>query len=105
MWLNDSLSKPLSQSKIVCGASYLIDQISMCLGARLGSLELIMEPRIDFRGFFMMFDYSFLESILVFRNEFGRSEKFLFSVRITFKKTTKHKSLYLKINSDKIHSI
>ena len=64
-------------------------------------------------------DFEALESIVVFqqhiwlytlkinfasRIDFGRSEKFLLSVRITFRKTTKYKSLYLKINFNKINS-
>ena len=47
----------------------------------------------------MMFGYLLSESILISRIDSGRSENFLLSVKITFKKTTKYKLLYLKINS------
>ena len=47
----------------------------------------------------MVFDYSLLKSILASRIDFEISEKILLYVRITFKGTTKYKSLYLKINS------
>ena len=66
--------------------------IIACLGARLPPPEL-------------MFGYSLSESILTSRIDSGRSENLFLFVRITFKKTTKHKSLYLKINSNQINSI
>ena len=47
-----------------------------------------------------MFGYPLLESILISRINSERSENFLLSIRITFKGTTKHKLLYLKINSN-----
>ena len=53
----------------------------------------------------MMFDFSFPESILEARIDYEKSENFLLFARITFKGTTKYKSLYLRINSNKIHSI
>ena len=43
------------------------------------------------------------KSIQASRIDFGRSENFLLSVRIIFKGITKYKSLYLKINSNKIN--
>ena len=52
-----------------------------------------------------MFGFKKSKSILVSRIDSERSEYFLRSVRITFRGTTKHKSLYLKINSNKINSI
>ena len=51
-----------------------------------------------------MFDLIKLKSILISRINFGRSEIFLFYIRITFRRTTKYKSLYLKINSNQINS-
>ena len=53
----------------------------------------------------MMFGFSLPKSILTSRIDYERSKIFLLSVRVTFKKTTKYKLLYLKINSNKINSI
>ena len=51
-----------------------------------------------------MFGLSRPKSIFISRIDYGRSENILLSIRITFKKTTKHKSLYLKINFNQINS-
>ena len=75
----------------------------MCVWNAVGRFE------IDFGGqnrlcrVFVLFDYSLSESIIVSRINSGRSKKILLSVRITFKRTTKHKSLYLKINYNQIN--
>ena len=45
----------------------------------------------------MMFDFKKSKLILISRINFDKSKNFLLSVKITFKKTTKYKSLYLKI--------
>ena len=44
------------------------------------------------------------KSIVTSKIDFGRIKNLLFYVRITFRKTTKHKSLYFKINYNKINS-
>ena len=49
-----------------------------------------------------MFGYPLLKSILDIKIDSERSEIFLFYIKITFKNTTKYKSLYLKINSTKV---
>ena len=51
-----------------------------------------------------MFGCMLPESILASGIDSGRNENFLFFIRITFRGITKHKSLYLKINSNKISS-
>ena len=51
-----------------------------------------------------MFGFILPESILASRIDSRRSENFLLFVRITFRGTAKHKSLYLKINYNQINS-
>ena len=65
----------------------------------------------------MIFDFLLLESILVSRINFGKSEFFteridyeiikifLLFVKISFKETIKYKLFYFKINSNKINFI
>ena len=49
-----------------------------------------------------MFDLSKSKLILVATINSEKSENFLLFIRIIFKETTKHKSLYLKINFTKV---
>ena len=53
----------------------------------------------------MLFGYPLSKLILVSGIDSEISEKILHSVRITFKKITKYKSLYLKINFNQINFI
>ena len=76
-----------------------------CLEKLSAPLESILNRQNWFWSNFGLFGYICLESILVFRIDSRRSENFLLSIRITFRGTTEHKSLYLKINSIQINSV
>ena len=51
-----------------------------------------------FLGLELILTFQKSKSILTFRIGFGISEKFLLFIRIIFRRTTKHKSFYVKIN-------
>ena len=75
----------------------------VCVKIRWYLLESILLFKIDFQ-ILIIFNFYYLKLIIIFRINFIRSKFFLFFIKINFKKITKYKSLYVKINSIKIKS-
>ena len=78
-------------------------RFTACLGALPEPLESILVEQNWFCASFTLFGLKGWKSIIVSRIDSVRSENFLLSIIITFRGTTKHKSLYLKINSNQIN--
>ena len=79
-------------------------RLTACLVVRCNLAKSILRGENRLYFWSILFGCLSPKSILIFRINFKRSENFLLYIKIAFRKTTKHKSLYLKINYTKIES-